>query len=344
MTDATGALPKSEVPRARRAAVTFVPHTFEDLGALWQAPGTGLSWHCLFVLPWWLQTWWNVYGGDGKPWIRVGRASGETLGVAPLLVRGTTASFLGSEDVCDYGDFVVASGREEAFFGGLLEELRTEGVEALDLGSVRADAVALAGLRAAAQCRGLPVSIEETGVSYETALPSTWEAYLDRLDKKQRHEIRRKFRRLREGARRVEYRRVGDAPGSPEIETFLKLFRVSRMDKAAFLTPQAEAFFRSLMARAAREQALHLAFLDLDGEPAACVLCFELGDTLYLYNNGYDAERRDLSVGLLSKVAAIREAIRLGKERFDFLKGSEPYKHRLGGVGTPLFRCRVELG
>ena len=93
----------------------------------------------------------------------------------------------------------------------------------------------------------------------------------------------------------------------------------------------------------ARANLLKLYFLDLDGTPTAAVMCFDHDSTVYLYNNGYDGRFSSLSVGLLSKVLSIKESIRRGKKKFDFLKGTEEYKHRLGGKPVPLYRCQVKI-
>jgi len=50
-----------------------------------------------------------------------------------------------------------------------------------------------------------------------------------------------------------------------------------------------------------------------------------------------------LSVGLLSKALCIKESIREGKRRYDFLKGDESYKHQLGGREIPLYRCQITI-
>jgi CelD/BcsL family acetyltransferase involved in cellulose biosynthesis len=128
-----------------------------------------------------------------------------------------------------------------------------------------------------------------------------------------------------------------------EMETFLALFGLSRADKAAFMTNQMTAYFRSLAETMAKESLLKLYFLDLDGTPAAAVMCFDYNSTTYLYNNGYDGKFSSLSVGLLSKVLNIKESILRGKKKYDFLKGTEEYKHRLGGRPVSLYRCQVTL-
>jgi CelD/BcsL family acetyltransferase involved in cellulose biosynthesis len=64
---------------------------------------------------------------------------------------------------------------------------------------------------------------------------------------------------------------------------------------------------------------------------------------MYLYNNGYDERFKSLSVGLLGKLLSIRDSIRSGMRAYDFLKGAEAYKRRLGGQPVQLYRCLIEL-
>jgi len=46
-------------------------------------------------------------------------------------------------------------------------------------------------------------------------------------------------------------------------------------------------------------------------------------------------------VGLLCKVLCIKDSIERGKKRFDFLKGQEAYKYRLGGREVPISNCQI---
>ena len=64
---------------------------------------------------------------------------------------------------------------------------------------------------------------------------------------------------------------------------------------------------------------------------------------MYLYNNGYDKRFGSLSVGLLSNVLSLKESIQSGKKTYDFLKGAEVYKKRLGGQPIQLYRCLIDL-
>jgi predicted N-acyltransferase len=260
----------------------------------------------------------------------------ELLGFAPLLVQDDQACLIGSPDVCDYLDFIVAPGRRQDFCAALVKHLRQEGIASLDLGPLRPDSAAQA-------CFGGRHSCSPEDVSCELMLPQGWDGYLGMLTVHQRHEVRRKLRRLEE-AGRFAYRTV-DAPAAiaTAMDVFLRLFIISRADKKAFMNPAMEAFFRSLARSMASWGLVRLGFLDIDGAPAAAVMCFDYKDTVYLYNSGFDPRFRHLNAGLLCKVLSIRDCIERGKKMYDFLKGAEIYKHRLGGTPVPLQRCRVLL-
>ena len=325
-------------------AYTVTQETLETLHSLWVDGDHPLEWNCLFVLPAWLKVWWSVFSNESSPYLTAVRDREKLIGVAPLLLKGEEARFMGDPDVCDYQDFIIAPGRGRDFFENLISHLRQQGIGRLDLNAVRADSKVLSELLAMAKSLNIEVSCDPEDVTLELDLPSSWDEYLAKLTGKQRHEVRRKLRRLKEAAE-INYRVVEDFQEvMSEMETFLALFGLSRSDKAAFMTTQMATYFRSLAETTAKANLLKLSFLDLDGIPAAAVMCFDYNSTTYLYNNGYDGQFSSLSVGLLSKVLTIKESIRRGKKKYDFLKGTEEYKHRLGGKPIPLYRCRVKLG
>jgi CelD/BcsL family acetyltransferase involved in cellulose biosynthesis len=72
-------------------------------------------------------------------------------------------------------------------------------------------------------------------------------------------------------------------------------------------------------------------------------MCFDYNETRYLYNSGYDPAYSNLSVGLLSKVYSIKDAIEGRMKQYDYLKGAEVYKYHLGGVELPVSRAVIEL-
>jgi CelD/BcsL family acetyltransferase involved in cellulose biosynthesis len=316
--------------------------SFTSLEFLWKSPNR-LDWSSIFVLPAWLQTWWREFGrGQAYQLLHV-KTGGETAGIAPLLIRDKTASFLGSIDVCDFQDFIVVPGREKDFFQAILEELKGRGVEQLDLGAVRPDSTALSALMPLAEDMGYKTIPGQEDVSVELELPKTYGDYLTLLDGKQRHELNRKFRNASaEG--NLKYRTIAEPAELKEtLNVFFKMFTESRHDKATFLTSDMATYFRALIDAMAAIGLARIGVLDLDNVPVSMILYFDYRDTMYLYNSGYDPRYESLSAGLLCKVMGIQAGIESGKRVFNFLKGNEPYKYRLGGGDVPLYRCWITM-
>ena len=322
---------------------TVTEETFDSLNDHWLEAENDLEWDCLFVLPTWLKVWWSVFGRELPPSLFAVRDKNRLIGIAPLLVEGKEARFIGDPDVCDYQDFIVAPGRGQPFFETLINHLRQQGILRIDLNSVRSDSKVITEFVAVARNLACEISCNAEDVTLELDLPGTWDEFLASLSGKQRHEVRRKLRRLDE-AGEIKFRLVEDVKAVvDEMETFLALFGLSRSDKATFMTSQMAIYFRSLAEEMAKENLLKLFFLDIDGTHTAAVMCFDYNSTIYLYNNGYDGKFSSLSVGLISKVLGIKESILRGRKKYDFLKGTEEYKHRLGGKPVPLYRCQIEL-
>ncbi len=322
---------------------TITHETFDTLYSIWQDPKKSLRWFCPFVLPAWLEVWWTAFGHGAKPYICSVWQEDELLGVAPLLKKQDCVSFIGDVEVCDYQDFIITPGKEEAFFRILVDHLKQEGIKQIDLAHLRPDSSVLAYLAPEVEKLGCGASSEQEEVSSEMDLPATWEDFLLMLSGKERHEVRRKLRRLRESGR-IDYRMVkemGDVGDG--MDTFMSLFESNKSDKAAFMDPAMTSFFRALADAMAKMGILNLFFLDLDNQPTAAVMCFDFNGITYLYNSGYDDRYRSLSVGLLCKVLNIKDSIERGKKKYDFLKGDERYKSKLGGKNIPLYRYRVNL-
>jgi len=322
---------------------SIVADSLDGLKSYRTDAGQKLYWGSPFILPEWMEVWRQSFGEGAELRIRTVREGGSIIGIAPLMVKDETASLIGDTDVCDYVDFIVTPGREKEFFESVLDDLKKSGIKQLDLKHVRPDSTVLQSLAPLAQGRGLAVETVKDNVSYEMDLPASFEEYLEGLSTKQRHEVRRKLRRLNEEGG-IEYRFVdeGGAVGQA-METFYKMFVESRQDKANFMTEKMRSFFNLMVDVMSRVGLLKLGVLELDGRPLAEIMCFDYQDCIYLYNSGYDPNYVSLSAGLLSKVLAIKDSIEKGRKKFDFLKGAETYKSHLGGREVPLFRCQITI-
>jgi len=270
------------------------------------------------------------------------REDSRIIGIAPLQKDGDKVFFVGSADVCDYLDFVIEPGREKDFFTVLLDELKKSGVKSLELYPVRPDSTVLTVLFDMAKERGYETSSQQEAVSLELDLPPTWEGYLDLLSKKQRHEVRRKLRRLNaEGDNNYTCVKP-NADTDRYLDTFVRLFTLSKKeDKAQFMSEQMETYFRSLAQAMAKIGILRFGVMEVGKEPAAMIMGFDYNETMYLYNSAYDPKYDFLSVGLMSKILCIKDSIEAGKKKWDFLKGGERYKYDTGGNEIPIFNCRI---
>lgn len=318
--------------------------SFDSLTSYWADARNRLQWSSVFVLPAWMKVWWQEFGAGADLYLRAVRRGEQIIGLAPLLVKEGEASIIGSEDVCDYLDFVILPGMEQGFFGTLLDDLKQNGISQLDLRPVRPDSTVLTALADIARNRGHEVVCQDIAVSVGIDLPATWDEYLATLDKKQRHEVRRKLRRLQE-TEGVDYHcyEVGRRETGELMDTFLKLFALSREDKANFMTARMESFFRSLAAAMAEIGLLRFGVIKLGTLPASMVMAFDYDHSMYVYNSAYDPQYSSLSVGLLCKVFSLRDSIEKGKKQVDFLKGDEPYKYHIGGREVRLYRCQVRI-
>lgn len=319
----------------------FTLESFKSLSDDWKNLQAKSQNGSIFTSLEWSQVWWQQFGSDYSLSLASVKNGGRIIGIAPLLRNNDVASFIGGTDVCDYLDFVVETGEEESFFTALLENLPVSGITRLDLAHVRPESLVLKKLASIAEIRGLEVSLIQEETSSELDLPATWDEYLQLLNGKQRHELKRKLRRLDELGE-INYRTTSEAHPD-DLDIFLRLFRDSRRDKAAFLTAKIESFFRSLADAMAEINVLRLNILELDSKPVAVTMCFDYKNDTYLYNSGYDPEYRWLSAGLISKALCIKDSIHRGRRRFDFLKGNEQYKQHLGGHDIPLYRCTISF-
>ncbi|MDA1189368.1 MAG: GNAT family N-acetyltransferase [Chloroflexi bacterium] len=295
----------------------------------------------IFLTPWWQEIWWRHFGGQVQQMVLTVEDGNSLLGIAPLIRQGETIYLMGDPDLFDHQDFLPVSNQEDAFYNGMFDYLCSQEWKNLSLRSLRPTSTTLKHLPELCKRHGFTFHIEEDGETPAVTLPKTWDEYVASLEKKKRHELRRKIRRL-EAAGTVRQRTCTSPAGlSRDMDQFFELMRASRDDKRQFLTAEREAFFRDIATESAERGQFHLSFLELNEECVAACIAFDYGDAYLLYNSGFNPAYASLSVGLINKAFCLREAIEAGKHTFDFLKGPERYKFDLGGVNQLLYRIEV---
>jgi CelD/BcsL family acetyltransferase involved in cellulose biosynthesis len=335
--------------------VTLLMHSYYDAGGFetlarkWNDLLHRSPFDTIFLTLEFQRTWWQCLG-EGDLLILAVHEDGALIGIAPLSATTDpqgrrTLGIVGCTEVADYLDFIVAQGREEAVYAAVVDYLAGSSAPAwdvLDLCNVHQDSPTLTVLPALAEARGWVASAAKEDVCPIVRLPGTWEEYLQMLDKKQRHEIRRKLRRI-EAEVAVDWYIVGPEHNlEAEVEDFLALMAASTPDKAAFLTPQMRDFFRQLARVTYRAGWLQLVFLEIDGQKAAAYLNFVYNNRVLVYNSGLDWKSfPKLGVGIVLIAYCVRHAIEEGREMFDFLQGDERYKYEFGGQDVEVRRLVI---
>jgi CelD/BcsL family acetyltransferase involved in cellulose biosynthesis len=189
-----------------------------------------------------------------------------------------------------------------------------------------------------AEAQGYQTLVEVEDVCPIIPLPDTWDEYLMSLDKKQRHEVRRKLRKA-EGSGADFYIVGPEHDLRAEMEAFIELHQASTPEKDDFMDPQMQGFFLEVAQVLQDRGWLQLAFVEIRGEKSASLLNFDYGDSILVYNSGFDPIKfRHLSPGIVVTARSIEHAISLGRDKFDFLRGDEDYKYRFGAQDTEVRR------
>jgi CelD/BcsL family acetyltransferase involved in cellulose biosynthesis len=331
---------------AIRIEVVDSDSAFTQLEAEWNALLARSATPRLFMTWDWLFTWWGAYRPGELLILTLRNEAHQLIGLAPWFVHHGEIHMLGCVEVTDYTELILQKGCESEALQALTNWLKAHEADyhQVTLCNIPAASPTL-HWRDSLEAAGYPVSVEVQEVCPVLALPASFEAYLEGLDKKERGEIRRKLRHAR-GHEGITWGYI-DPQGDlePIIERLFALMSASSPQKEAFLkNPAHVTFFRRLIPLMAAKGWLALSFLQVNGKDAAAYLSFDDGQQILLYNSGYNPKvAPDLSPGIVLLTYIIRDAIEKQRTLFDFLRGNETYKYRMGGQDTPVYRLRVSL-
>jgi CelD/BcsL family acetyltransferase involved in cellulose biosynthesis len=250
-----------------------------------------------------------------------------------------TVRFAGGE-LTDEQDVVAAPGDCDRAARALARWIADERAPRVLLEYVPDDTPTLDAVAEVLGANGYRVIREKLVTSPRIALAVDFETYVQGLGKKERHELRRKLRRF-ESVPGTSFRWAKNHELPAVLDRFFALHRLSKGDKAAFMTESAEAFFRDLAQTLAAAGWLRLGVVRAYDQDAAVLFAFAYGDTLALYNAAYDPALGSLSLGIASHAFAVRDAIAQGFKVYDLLRGDEPYKYDLGAVDRWLWRLEA---
>jgi CelD/BcsL family acetyltransferase involved in cellulose biosynthesis len=299
-----------------------------------------------FHTPAYLKLYWEEFGETPEHLLLAfaEEDDGSQVGAVAFERIGTTLRFLGGTEVTDYMGPVGLPDRQEAVAKELWDALlaREDWADA-DLRGLPEDRPWLGLLAGAAEAQGLSAEIadDQNGIAPFLPLPASWEAYLEGLPAKLRHEIKRKAKKLEADAGPFRIVTATEETLIAFLDRFVELHRMSEGPKGVFMQPGMEIFFRRLGEEFGPAGVFRLTFIEVGGVQAAGTVGFTFGGTFSLYNSAFDRTWGNLAPGMVLVGEDIRLAIEDGCGGFDMLKGDYEYKYRFGAAPRVVKRLVV---
>ena len=301
-----------------------------------------------------LSTWWQTLGGgewtEADLYIVTGRqADGSLVGIAPLFFSRNRSGepallLLGCIEISDYLDLIVPAENISTFIDDLFAHLSGPQAPAwsvLDWYNFIDSSATLPVLQEAAARRGWNYTQEPLQHCPYIPIPGDWENYLASIDKKQRHEIRRKMRRAETEFEPTRWYIVQDEAGVESgIEDFMSMMAQDPA-KNRFLTEAMRTQFRLSAQAAFRAGWLQLSFLEIGGGKAAGYLNFDYNNHLWIYNSALNFTYREYSPGWVLLGYLLQWANENKRQQFDFMRGDEDYKYRFGAMDRRVERVMI---
>lgn len=308
----------------------------------------------------WLTHWWRHYGRQGARNRRLCVLGAfdcehQLRAIAPLYtersaVWGTVVRLLGDGEVCsDYLTFPyeqpLLPEAAAALARYVAEELpRHQPWDLIDLVGPAADdpmialfAEELTDRRCSAHRRAGPNC-------WAIPLPAKMDDYRAQLPTKRRKRLDRLADEYLSSGRAV----VRMCQRFDQMERALELLiamhqrrRQSLGEPGCYSSTTFEAFIRAAAPAMFAEGKTQLAYLEVDGRPAAVDYLLLTPNAVCAYQGAVEPEMLEHEPGKLLHWALVRWAIREGYRSYDFLRGDEPYKAHFGAEPKPMTLWRI---
>ncbi|MEV5047140.1 GNAT family N-acetyltransferase [Streptomyces griseoincarnatus] len=270
--------------------------------------------------------------------------TGRTCGQCAFEVRDQVLQFAGGSDVVDYMGPVARPGYERTFAADLAETVNDR---------LTWQFAALAGLVSDSQLtqefiRALTTRGMRPQPRVYDRAPRIRQAptgYLAQLSSKRRSEVLRKRKRLTDAVGATTVVPSTAHTHGAALDRLLAWKATASPATGAFVTTYGP-FMRTLVAELAAAKVARIVELHARDRPIASAIELTHGRIRYLYNMAYDlplttASLHGISPGVVLVSHMAEDALAAGFE-FDFLKGAQDYKLRLGG--TPEELLVIDLG
>lgn len=310
----------------------------------WNALLARNPWATVFCSPAWQSALINEFVPAGLFRLITVTRQDELLAVLPLAMN--TAAMLETPGrwVTDYLDPLIDAQAAEPCWEiilSLLSELWDWSVGAVQFYHIRGTSVMRQLLPALAPKFGFAYQETFTTNAPFITLPQSWDEYLATLDAHERKEIKRKIRNAQAKANLQWLTLSKEEELVPALERALSAMRQSESPKADFTDEVLVGFLLRVCPILARQGDFFLQELVLEGKPSAWLLAFRSDRGPMIYNTAYDFAQRQWSPGIVGFALSIQDAIASGAPVYNFLRGAEDYKDRLGATDLQLFKIQL---
>lgn len=304
----------------------------------------------VFATPEWNRIWWEEFGAGKDLLVLTFEQAGEPLGIVPLYAKEEEGRrvlrFVGGIDLTDYLGPICAPADRPEVARRLVEWLSTtdERWDVFDAHNLPVPDGFADALISEADGAGFRYQVEEEETAAILRLPVSFDDYLASLASKERHELKRKRRRIGRDYPDARVRAATSESLAADMKLFIDMHRGAEGHKGHFMDPGIAGFFMRMAEGFDRLGWLRLDFLEVAGRPIASTFAFEVGEGYYLYNSAYEPEFKQASPGFILVAELIEDAIAKGLKKFDFLRGPERYKYQLGSEAVPLYNVSLSDG
>ncbi|MCY2982756.1 MAG: GNAT family N-acetyltransferase [Planctomycetota bacterium] len=313
----------------------------------------------------WLLPWWNAYQATHSLHVIVAYRDAKVCGIMPLAetacsLTGRSLVFMGSGKVCsdDCGILVGASDAQEvseAFATWMIQSPECCRWDHLNLDGVRENNFAMECFASQLQkLSGQQIERKPGPNCWSAPLAGGLEAFKNRLSKRAKKIFRDAESVLDSGKGTFEIAQSKEQAMAfaRQIEDMHQSRWQERGIQGCFSTHEFTSFMDGAVAHMwqdawgdgmkfedvqsnetpAGKQRVLVGLLRINGIVAAGAICFRDRSAVAMYLVGMNPECAQDRPGWILNTAFIKYAIEQGCSEFDFLRGDEEYKGRLGGV------------
>jgi CelD/BcsL family acetyltransferase involved in cellulose biosynthesis len=302
----------------------------------------------LFLTHEWFSAWWQNLSGRSELNVLIFRDdNGEIFGLAPLRINKGRVLFIASHEVTDFCDFITYRQNRELFFRSFLTLLQEDysHISHFEFINIKETSPTLLHIPAMAAEFGFKCTQVESDVSLVLELPSSYDVYISGLQRKNRHELRRKLRKMESLGDQRSVKITSPEEILPAVDSFIEMHQASSSEKKKFWQKEGMVnFFRDSFFVFADRGWVEMNGLYVKDALVAALLSFSYENDVLFYNIAYKTDFAPYSPGFYLFNSSILEAIAANKNRVDFLRGREKYKYEFGAKECKIYSLILAPG